>query len=428
MESFGQFLDFFTKLLYGSHLTLAFSGVTLKEKKSDYFFIVSIVMLLENSSYFLLGMERTIEIYPFLVHIPLIFLLCTKGKVHLFHSCFSLLLAFQLLSMRVWVGGLVAQCFTNEGVLFPFFVSAVSIPLMLLFSKYLAPSIALLKNDMKMMGLIGIVPISYYIFTYLTQIYSVMSLEDDSYFFQMLDSMAVLMFLTYTVFSLRLFQEKKERELDHAILQNIHAHAETELAQLHRQHEMERMYRHDLRHHGHYLLSRLPEHADQELVDYIKSVMLSDAPASPLLSTHESLNLVLNFYQQEGKKQGISLDIQLEWEDYTGITMVDLCSLLSNGLENAMNACRSLPHGEGHIQLRMSSQGKKLSIDLRNNFLNPPHFQGSLPCRFDHTQGYGTKSMLKICEKYHGITGFSVVGNQFRFQTVLMNQVNAPLP
>lgn len=423
MEDIFHFLDFFTKLLYGAYLTLAFSGVTLKENKKDYLTILFFVVFLQNTSYFILGEEITIYIYPFLIHFPLIYFLFKKMKRSLFHSVMSLVLAFQLLSTRAWLGIIASYCFSAPTKMLEFSTAIVSFPLGYFIGKFVAPPIARLKEEPQLMFLTSILPLCYYFITYLIEIYSFISKEDTLYFYSFLEACFVLIFIIYTLFSLKIFQEKKERDIEHAVLRKMQKQTEVELTQLHRLHEAERVYHHDMRHHGNYLLSLLPEDCDDTIREYIQSVMISSKPNQSLLCNNENLNLVLKFYRDQCLKFEIPFELEMDVCDYDGFHMIDLCSLLSNGLENAVNASKDVPISQRKISLRMKSQGQTMSIDLRNTFLQEPEFSGELPYTSVEKHGYGTKSMWNICLKYHGITRFYVTDCEFRFQTVLQRSL-----
>lgn len=422
MEYLVHFLNYFTKLLYGCHLALAFSGVTFRQNQKNYGFIMILVIFLQNLSYFTLGEEMTIQIYPFLIHIPIIFCLTKRVKVPLLHSAFGLILAFQLLSCRTWSGVLLGYFLGGSQMAEEFATTLLTFPLALLFSSYLAPPIARLKEEPKIMVLLSVAPISYYVFSYIFTIYDVISLGNNQLLLHFMEAWFVLAFVIYSLFSFFIFEEKKRHEVERAVLVSMQNHAKTELKQLHRQQEIEQMHRHDMRHHGNYLLSLLPEDTENSVKEYIQSVFISPKLSQALLSNDASLNLVLNLYQKESEKKGFSLDFSLNVDNYSGFAMVDLCSLLSNGLENAIKATSGLPEEERKISLKMKSQGETLVIDLRNSFYEEPVFFGDLPYTSHKKHGYGTKSMLQICQKYHGITRFCVVEKEFRFQTVLQNQ------
>lgn len=427
MEEVSHFFNFFTKLLYGTHLSLAFSGITLKENKKGYWNLIILVSLLQNISYLFFGEDFTIQIYPFLIHIPIIFVLHKKNNIPFYHSIFSLILAFQLLSCREWVGSFFNQLTFNTLICLNFSIIFFSLPLAFLISKYLAPPIAQLQKEPKLMLIVSIIPLTYYVFTMLLFIWEIFDLANIEYITPLLNYVDIwftLIFIIYTLISLRIFEKIKNADIERAVLLRMQNHAEIELKQLHRQSEIEKMYQHDLRHHGNYLLSLLPCDIDENIVEYIKSVMINPKDYQSVLSNNESLNLILNFYKKQSDNFEIDFEIKIGIEEYSGISMIDLCSLLSNGLENAVKSCRDCEKNNRKIYLKIKTQGQTLLIDLRNSFSKEPIFVNDLPITLEEKHGYGTKSMLSICEKYNGITRFYVADKEFRFQTIIQNKNN----
>lgn len=421
MEEFAHFLDYLTKLLYGSHLSLAFSGVTPTQNTKDYRFIFFLVFFLQNVSYFTLGEEITIKIYPFLIHFPIIYLLHHRTKVPLLHAVFALILAFQLLSCRSWFGVMGGFFTGNTPISVNFATSFLSFPLAFFIGKYVAPHIAKLTTEPKIMVLLSIAPVSYYICAYSFHIYAFLSWDNTAYVLTLMEAWFVFAFMIYTIFSLHIFEEKRKHEVERAVMLNMHSNAEVALQKLHDQSELEQLHLHDLRHHGQYLLTLLPENADPKIQDYITSVLISPEEDKTLFSNNETLNLVLGSYEKQAEKMGVRLEICINAEDYSGFSMVDFSRLLSNGLENALNATADLPQEKRKISLTIKSKGPTLTIDMRNTFGTEPEFVGDLPYTQEKKHGYGTKSMLQICEKYHGITRFCVIEGEFCFQTVLQN-------
>ncbi|MDR0496880.1 MAG: GHKL domain-containing protein, partial [Treponema sp.] len=124
----------------------------------------------------------------------------------------------------------------------------------------------------------------------------------------------------------------------------------------------------------------------------------------------------------------------------------ELCSLLSNALENAMHAagsrrstrsfteendenlfktpCRSVTSVVDSssafprpcVNLYIYTKSTKLCIDIRNNYQTEPVFEQGLPVSTEAGHGFGTKSMAYIVEKHGGVFQFSVRDGWFIFQ------------
>lgn len=424
MYEFAHYLEFYTKLLYGTHLTASFSGLTLKKNKKEYINLMLLVSILLNLSYFVFGESFTLNIYFFLIHMPIIIFINKKMSVSLFHSTLSIILAFQLLSCRVWLGEFFNLITLKTALASDFFIVLLTFPLAFLFGKYLAPPIVKLKEEPKLMLVVSVIPITYYLIIgmmYFFNFYEYNLFQTNEYLFNFIDAWFSIIFIIYTLISLRIFDEKKQTDIDHEVLISIKNYTQKNLSQLKKQYELEVIHRHDMRHHGNYILSLLPNDTDENIINYIKSVMINPDVSNDLISNDETLNLVLNYYKQKCNELKIPLYIKINVEDYSNFSTINLCSLLSNGLENSVKATKDLPEEQRKISLKMQSKKHSLSIDLRNSYFNEPKFVNDLPVALEKYHGYGTKSMLRICQKYNGITRFYTVDNEFRFQTMLQN-------
>jgi len=95
----------------------------------------------------------------------------------------------------------------------------------------------------------------------------------------------------------------------------------------------------------------------------------------------------------------------------------ELCSLLSNALENAVKATKDIPELEKRIiKLRTFLKNNKLCVDIRNSFHEEPQFHLGVPVAKETGHGFGTKSMIHIIEKHGGVYQFLIKDGWFIFQ------------
>lgn len=117
------------------------------------------------------------------------------------------------------------------------------------------------------------------------------------------------------------------------------------------------------------------------------------------------LNAVLRDYVFMAEAEGIDLSIQFSLPEELVLDTAALSVVLSNALENAMNACRAEPEGEPRqIILSTNNTPAQLFLRLENSC--------ALPVEFDHTDGYpishreghgyGTRSIAAFALQNHG--------------------------
>jgi len=132
---------------------------------------------------------------------------------------------------------------------------------------------------------------------------------------------------------------------------------------------------------------------------------------------NETVNLIISSFASKAKQSDIMLAIDVKLPDLLTFSDTELCSLLSNALENAIHACQSIEEiNSRYIKMRMYSKNNKLCIDIRNSYQIEPIFHQGLPVSKEQGHGYGTKSMAHIIEKHGGLYQFSVKDGLFVFQ------------
>ena len=137
---------------------------------------------------------------------------------------------------------------------------------------------------------------------------------------------------------------------------------------------------------------------------------------------NEALNLILSFYADSAKEKQIRFSVSVTASSFSAFQITDLCSLLSNGLENAIHASMLLDDPDKrYIQLKIYEKNGQLCISLVNNCKDSPIFQNGIPLSPNKEQGhgYGVQSMISVVDKYHGNCRFFIKDGEFRFQAAL---------
>ena len=266
--------------------------------------------------------------------------------------------------------------------------------------------------------LFAAMPALYYLFDYAATVYT------DFMYSGGRAAVQFMPFLTaafYLVFILRFYDETQKQvivEKERDMLDTLLRQAQTEFASLRQMQQNAAAYRHDMRHHI-ALLQRL---ASEERLDEIKEYLNTaqsdmDAITPTRFCDHETVNLILSSFAAKAQRLEIEFAAEANLPDSIPFSDTELCSLLSNALENALQATKNIAdRNERHIKLRMYSKNKKLCIDIRNRCLAEPVFQDGQPVSKEQGHGFGTKSMVHIVENRGGVCRFSVKDGWFIFQ------------
>ena len=177
-------------------------------------------------------------------------------------------------------------------------------------------------------------------------------------------------------------------------------------------------YRHDMRHHFALLQGLASKGHLEEIKEYLQIAQSDiDAITPTRFCENETVNLILSAFAAKAKQSGTLLTVDAKLPDSLTFGDTELCSLLSNALENAIQASEKIADSnKRYIRLRVYSKNNKLCIDLRNRYQTEPVFNEGFPVSKEQGHGFGTKSMAHIVEKHGGICQFSVEDGWFIFQ------------
>lgn len=232
-----------------------------------------------------------------------------------------------------------------------------------------------------------------------------------------MDAGVVVVYFVFSIIYLKTLYEKKEIEVEQALFKVMADQSKSEIEILRKSQEQSLIYRHDLRHHINFINACISENNIENAQMYMKKIC-ENLEASEVISysENETINLIISSYAAKAEERKIHSEIKISAVDFEGINTTDLCSLLSNALENAINACEKAPIELRYIKLKMYSKNNKLCIDIRNTYHKEPVFENGFPISMEEGHGYGTKSMAHIIEKYNGIYQFYVKDGFFIFQ------------
>lgn len=133
--------------------------------------------------------------------------------------------------------------------------------------------------------------------------------------------------------------------------------------------------------------------------------------------SNETINTVLYIKQQQAEKNNIKLDIEIEENCAVLIDDYDLCRLLHNIIDNALNAV-SQPDVDKYCKIFIEINNEKLSIKTENKYnnLETKHNKKS------DEHGNGTGIIKSIVSKYGGKYACNQLNDVWNAETLLDNK------
>lgn len=168
--------------------------------------------------------------------------------------------------------------------------------------------------------------------------------------------------------------------------------------------ETARILRHDCKHHLHVAQILLETGKIQEAREYLLAFGTKcDESVMQMYCADPCVNALLNGYQRRCLDAGIAFSATAELPDNPPMDSFELCTLLGNLLENALEACRKAPEGQRRITLKGAPQGNQLLISVKNTFDGTVlKEEGHIVSRKGTSGGLGIKSIRTIAGRHHG--------------------------
>lgn len=136
------------------------------------------------------------------------------------------------------------------------------------------------------------------------------------------------------------------------------------------------------------------------LLGQLKQQIEKTAPVS--YCANLVVNVILSEKAGEAEKQGISMDIAVEFPEDIVLEKVDLCSVFSNLLDNAIHGAMKA-EGERRITVNTWFLAGYCMIKVTNPFLPlPADKKQKRRKKEEEMHGYGLYILKAIAEKYHG--------------------------
>ena len=252
---------------------------------------------------------------------------------------------------------------------------------------------------------------------------TVLSIPDDTLY--MWTILAVVLMMSVLVFNISR-QYEVEKEL--ARLKSEQAELlERDYTAVNRAYQVNARLFHDLHNHIGVLRQFLTHEKYGEAVRYLDELQ---APVRNLTATvwtgDETADYLISSKAAAAEADGIRFQVQVEFPRRTNIRSVDLCAILGNLLDNAIEAARQVPDPAGRtVTLTIRRIHQMLVIKVENSFASAPvRENGELKTTKTEggLHGWGLKSAQTAAEKYDGMVQAGVSGEVFRAVATLSYQ------
>lgn len=377
---------------------------------------MALILTIQGMLYFFIDASLAERAYPMITHIPLALLLCILSGKQIW-PVISVLTAYLCCQIRRWPGLLVTAVLSGNAMAQSITELIVTLPLLFFLVRRAAPPVrSISRYTVPVQCQFGFVPVLYYGFDYLTRIYTNLLSRGV---LAAVEFMPFVCSMAYLIFALQISEGERVRSRLEQTQNSLNiqiAQAVREIEALRESQDKTRTYRHDLRHHMQYLSSCIENGRHEQALAYIQEIS-SEIEANKVTSfcENEVVNLIFSSFAGRAEKHGIPIEIMAAVPQFVPISESDLCVLLSNALENALNAClkRKERGLDGRIQVCVYERKEKFFLQIMNSCDEDVIFVKGIPAPKESGHGIGVRSICAIVEKYRGIYGFQVKDGQF---------------
>ena len=395
------FSRYFAAFIFGMAVAVSFVGMPSTRKNNLVLgCYIIVIFMIQVMCLLRWGMDITWKIYPLIAHLPIAAFVTLYLKRSWLISVTTMLTTFLCCQPPRWIGSMAGEVFGNvKGEVFNSatvnhlgYILSVFLMYFIL-RKYVAKSVQhLIERSAKSCLVFGAVPAFYYFLDYATTVYTDFLYRGTRAAVQFMPFIISAFYFVFVLFYYAEIQKQARIERERDMLEMQFRQAQTEFASMRK---------------------RLGE-----IREYLRIAQSDMDAITPLrFCENDTVNLILSAFAAKAKQLGILLTIEARLPDTLTFSDTELCSLLSNALENAIHACEGITDSnQRSIKLRVYSKNNKLCIDIRNRYHAEPIFDQGLPVSKEQGHGFGTKSMAHIVEKHGGIYQFSVQDGWFIFQ------------
>ena len=408
-------------LLFGVYISAVFLGIRINRRNTLILFAFSSALGVGlASSFVLFGANVTEQIYPLIVHIPLVLFLTLFYQYNVILAALSVLTAYLCCQVSNWIGILALHITHLNWVYFSVrIVTTVLVFIVLL--RFVSDAAAqLMRKPTKTLLIFGMLPFAYYLFDYIANVYTDLLYSGSKVAVEFLAFALCVFYILFLLVYFKQYEEKQESEQRGRILEMKRAQSEKELEAFHQAQHAVSLLRHDMRHFLVSISAFIEKGENEKAMAYIREVIAAtDKTATQKYCRNEIVNMILSSYERKIQESGIRFQYSIRIPERLPVSDVNLTSILSNALENAVHATAMVEPENREIRLDLSMNGNKLLISVKNTCAETPKMMDGLPQSGKNGHGLGTQSIRYVTEKLNGNCQFEVQDHWFILRVIL---------
>ncbi|MEG0093662.1 MAG: GHKL domain-containing protein [Erysipelotrichaceae bacterium] len=423
MEKMLTLINYVLVLLFGVFVSVLLSGGSNSKKEHLKIVLFSLLSLtIQGSCTILFGVAFTTKLYPLITHLPLILFLVLVLKKPCSIAITSVLTAYFCCQLPFWTGILSQELFYTYDVYQYTYTIMIFVFFFLIWYFFAKPAHQAMIYSKKSLFLIGFLPAVYYIFDYVTTVYTdVLYNANLKIMNEFFPTVMVLFYIWFIVVYREEVQQRTKIQMEKNMLSMQIGNAKTQLSVLRSAQEQAKIYRHDMRHHITMIDSFVQRGELDQIKEYLALAQHQLTEITPMyFCENEIVNLILSSFMNKVKEQAAVLDIKADIPKELNILDTELCSVILNGLENALHAvCKIQDETKRNILFDCSVKKNMLLIKISNPYIGEVQMEDGVPYSNEVDHGYGCKSIKSISNNRKGYCSFMASDGIFTLKVAL---------
>ncbi len=413
---------------FGAALSVSVAGGCRDKREWILLFtLCPLFLALQTVSWLTLGLAITKQLYPLFIHLPLLAVLVFGMKRPVAMSLVSICTGY-LCCQLPRCGDIAVTAATGSPLVGQIVYTIILAPIFLFLLRYFVPAArGAMTESPRSLFLFGGLPVIYYVFDYTTAVYSDLLYSGSKVLAQMIPTVVGLFYMVYTTAYRQQLQQRSQTQMQSSLLSTQLKQAEKELAALRRSESQSVLYRHDMRHHLTAINAFLTKGRFQQAQEYISEVQSGIEAITPKrFCDNELVNLLCSAFSDRAERLDVRLTVRADLPTTLSIPDIELCALLSNGLENALAATGTLDENRRWISCSCSIRASKLLIEIKNPCVGKIAMRDGLPVSEREGHGYGCRSIQTITQTCHGLCEFTAEDGIFTLRAAMPVQDGRP--
>lgn len=416
-----EMLNYGLVLLFGVFLSIHIAGGYDLGWRSWPVYVLGVLFLLvQIVCYFCWGVTMAERLYPLIVHAPLTLILTLWLKKPFSVSLVSVCTAYLCCQLPRWVS-LTVLALTNLPLIGEIVYTLCIIPAFWLLCRYFAPAAySAMTYSKQTLLLFGSLPLAYYLFDYATTVYSDVFGTQVQALYEFLPTALIVFYVLFlTLYHVQL-RKKAQIELQSALLETALKKAQTEMERLKGAAHQTAVYHHDMRHHLNMIEGLLSADKPEQASEYIRRIQ-EDVESVSLrrYCENETMNLLCSSFVEKAERAGVTLTMEVSLPQELSLSDTELCSLVSNGLENALHAASALNGPLKWVRLHCRIKNTNLLLEIKNPYAGTISMKNGIPVSPRENHGYGCQSIHTIVQRNRGHSLFETKDGVFTLRVAL---------